>query len=409
MKNKITLLFIIIFLLSNAFIVNNSEIVKAGSYDGQDLALAIIANSSWLLDSSYTDSDSMGNRQSIVLSSKGTLSPTHGPTFVLFSSGIAGTDIVSTYEVEPGDERGSWFSGGKFGHPRDKATLTLTLKVPPFMHYLYYDVQFFSAEYPEYVGTQYNDKFTVIVDSPNQGTSEYFFDVNSGYFVWDSNGIPGSGFDIFATSGYPSNVDIVDTTPRTPGADAGASDVIPIGGEFHPVSPNEEITVTISMEDAGDNLFDSGAFIDNLMFSGFAKTDILAKKTAWKNGELITSPVECGDTVKYKIIITNTGSADQNNNPGNEFEDFIPENTTYIPGSASNCKKGSANVELAVTSNRQVATGMNETKLLRLLVLHGTDMTHLLTNPCFHRPPTCFTTRLLPILHQPLVHTKSRR
>ena len=335
MKRKITLLFIVAFLLSNAYIIYNSDVVEAGSYDGQDLALAILANSSWLIDSSYTDSDGSGNRQSIVLSSMGTLSPTHGSTFVMFSSGIAGTNIVTTDEDEPGDERGSWFSGGKFGYPRDKATLTMTIKVPPFMHFLYYDVQFFSAEYPEYVGTQYNDKFTVTVNSPNEGTTEYFFDVNSGYFVWDSNGIPGTGFDIFATSGNPSNVDVVDTIPRNPGADAGASDIIPIGGEFHPVSPNEEITVTITMEDAGDNLFDSGAFIDNLMFSGFAKTEILAKKTAWKDGELITSPVECGETVRYKIIITNTGSANQNDNPSNEFEDLIPENTIYVPGSAT--------------------------------------------------------------------------
>ena len=117
------------------------------------------------------------------------------------------------------------------------------------MHYLYYDVQFLSAEYPEYVGTQYNDKLTVTVDSPSEGTSEYFFDVNSGYFVLDSNDITGTGFDIFAQSGYPSDVDWVDTTPRNPGADAGASALIQIGGAAHPVSPNEQITVTFNIKD----------------------------------------------------------------------------------------------------------------------------------------------------------------
>jgi len=35
------------------------------------------------------------------------------------------------------------------------------------------------------------------------------------------------------------------------------------------------------------------------------------------------------------MTISNTGTADQNNNPGDEFEDFIPENTTYVAGSAT--------------------------------------------------------------------------
>lgn len=337
-KNKnIVIVMVIGFLLFNLFIVYPTEKVKAGSYNGQDLALAILSNASWLVDSSYTDTDEIGHRLAIVLSSKGTMVPTNGPTFALFSNGIAGVDIITTDEEEPGDERGTYFEGGTKGYPRDEATLIMTLQVPMYMHYLYYDVQFFSAEYPEYVGTQFNDKLTVTVNSPSEGSSEYFFDVNSGYFVLDSDDITGTGFDIFARSGIPGGVDQVDTTPRNPGADAGASGLIPIGGEYHPVSPNEQITVTIDIKDAGDNLFDSGAFIDNLIFTGYAKTEIVARKSAYDGeGELILDdPVESGDTIKYKITISNTGSADQSDNPGNEFEDIIPENTTYVAGSAT--------------------------------------------------------------------------
>jgi len=324
------------FLLSNILIIGPSERVEAGSYDGEDLALAILTNASWLVSSSYTDSDASGHRQSIVLSSLGTMSPTAPPTFAFFSTGIAGADIITTDEEEPGDERGSWFAGGTKGYPRDEATLTMTLQVPMYMHYLYYDVQFLSAEYPEYVGTQFNDKLTITVNSPSEGTSTYFFDVNSGYFVVNSNGIPGTGFDIFARSGDPGGVDIVDTVPRTPGADAGASGIIPIGGELHPVSPNEEITVTINIRDDGDNLFDSGAYIDNFVFTGFAKTEIIGRKEAcYETGGLILdNPVEPGDIIKYRVTITNIGTADQDNNPGNEFEDFIPADTTYVGGSA---------------------------------------------------------------------------
>jgi uncharacterized repeat protein (TIGR01451 family) len=320
-------------LLSTVVIVFPSEKVNAGTYNGEDLALAILANQSTLISSTYTDTDPSGYRQSAVLSSLGIMSPTDGSTFALFSTGIAGNTPSTTNENNPGDERGSWFAGGKNGYPRDEATLTMILQVPAYMHYLYYDVQFFSSEYPEWIGTIYNDKLTVTVDSPSEGTSEYIFDINSGYFVLDSNGIPGTGFDLFAQSGSPGGVDWVDTTPRTPGADAGASDLVPIGGVSHPVSPHEQITVTINIHDTGDNILDSSAFIDNLEFSGYAKTELVARKLAY---DLNGDDLECGDRIKYEIRISNTGSSDQNNNPGNEFEDNIPENTTYAGSPTAN-------------------------------------------------------------------------
>ncbi|HDM67404.1 MAG TPA: DUF11 domain-containing protein, partial [Thermoplasmatales archaeon] len=330
MVKRIIIMIITILLISSLLLVTPVRRIKAEEdYDGRDLALAILANASVLVSSSYYDTDPDGHRQSIILSSLGTMTPTDGDTFVLLSTGIAGANPVTTNQQNPGSERGEWFTGGQFGYPRDEVKLTMVLQVPPHMHYLYYDVQFFSAEYPEYVGTQYNDRLTITVHSPSKGTTTYTFDVNSGYFVLDSNGIPGTGFDVFARSGNPTGVDWIDTTPRTPGADAGASDLIPIGGVTHPVSPLEQITVIIDIKDAGDNQFDSAAFIDNLRFTGYARTDIIARKTAQ---DLNGGEVKCNDTIRYTVTISNTGSATQQDNPGNEFEDTIPTNTTYIDG-----------------------------------------------------------------------------
>jgi len=330
MKNNLVVLVGMLLILSNVVLIIPSEKVNADSYDGEDLALALLSNSSWLVDCSYSDTDYHGNRMAAVLDQLGTMHPTHGSDFAFLSTGKAGVDIITTDEDEPGDERGEWFHGGSHGSPRDRATLTLTLQVPLYMHYLYYDVQFLSAEYPEYVGTQYNDKFRVTVDSPSEGESSYSFDVNSGYFLLDSRGIPGTGFDIFATSGYPSGPDWVDTTYRRNAADAGASGLIQIGGLTHPVSPNEQITVEFDIRDAGDNLFDSGAFIDNFKFTGYAKTDITARKTIENLDSELIDTAEAGDIIRYRILISNTGAADQDNNPGYEFEDIIPENLTIV-------------------------------------------------------------------------------
>ncbi|MDH7517297.1 MAG: choice-of-anchor L domain-containing protein [Candidatus Thermoplasmatota archaeon] len=328
-NKKIWLITTTIILLSNLFIVYQTEKVSAGSYDGRDLALAILSNQSVLVSSSYSDKDLSDHRQGKVLSSLGIMAPTNGQTFALLSTGIAGAVPVTTNTVNPGEERGSWFAGGKYGSPRDQATLTMTLKVPPYMHYLYYDVQFFSVEVPEYKGSQYNDKFTATVNSPSKGITTYVIDINSGDFVLNSRDIPGTGFDVFATSGNPDGVDWVDTTPRTPGADGGATALIT---RENPVSPHEEIIVTFDIIDVGDNQFDSAVFIDNLVFSGFAKTELIARKIAQDvNGGYL----ECGDTIRYTITISNIGTANQGDNPGNEFEDDIPINTTYVPGSAT--------------------------------------------------------------------------
>ena len=325
---QLTFTLVLLLIASTSLIVIPSDQVSAGSHSGEDLALAILADQSTLIASDYWDRDQEGARQAIVLSSLGTLIPTNGPTFIFMSTGVAGAVPVTTDALNPGSERGTFFRN-KYGQPRDEAVLTLTLQVPDGMHYLYYDVQFFSSEYPEYLGSQYNDKLTVMVDSPSQGITEYICDVNSGDFILDSIDIPGTGFNIFAQSGNPEIVDWVDTTPRIPGADAGATALVT---RQHPVKPHEQITVTFDIKDIGDNQFDSAAFIDNLMFSGYEKPEVFARKTA---NDLNGGLVQCGDTIEYSITISNIGGAIQGNNPGNEFEDIIPENTTYVPGSIS--------------------------------------------------------------------------
>jgi len=315
-----------VIFFSTIFIICPSDQVSAGSYDGQDLALAILENSSSLIDSQYTDVDQSGHRQAGVFSSLGTMQPTNGLTFAIFSTGIAGYNPVTTNEENPGDERGMWFSGGQKGHPRDEATLTMILQVPPLMTYLTYDVQFLSAEYPEYVGTQFNDKLTITVNSPSQGISTYTEDVNSGIFRLESSEITGTGFDIFATSGHPARLDIVTNTVG-PGGDAGATLRFPAE---HPVLGPEQVTVTINIKDSGDNMVDSAAFIDNISFTEEAQVSITTRKTVHDIDGNLIEYAECGDIIEYRVDIVNGGDIQQN---GNEFEDILSENITYVNNS----------------------------------------------------------------------------
>lgn len=327
MRIKIILVFILSISMLMTFPIPIT-IVEAGSYDGNDLVQAILAEPSALIGSSYSDRDNVAHRQGKVLTSRGTMVPTEGSDFILLSTGIAEYNPVTTDGTDPGSERGNWFEAGKYGTPRDQATLSIDLLVPEFMHYVYYDVQFYTTEYPEYIGTQYNDELTITVHSPSEGTSVEVIDVNGGDFVLNANDITGSGYDVFAQSGNPDDVDWIETIPNPTGADGGATALI---GREHPVSPGEEVTITFSIIDVGDNQFDSAAFIDNLRFSGFAETDIISRKTVSDVNGNLPEPL---DILKYMITISNIGDADQNNNPGNEFEDVIPDNAEYVIGSA---------------------------------------------------------------------------
>lgn len=331
MNKKLPTIGITFLLVILVFVAISPEPVNAGSYDGHDIAVALLANQSTLISSQYWDRDTGGHRQAVALASRGNLIPTDGSTFALFSTGRADLIFATSNGLNPGSERGNWFQGGQYGNPRDEANLQLQLLVPQYMHYLYYDVQFFTVEYPDYVGTQYNDQLTITVNSPSKGVSSYVINVNGGDFVLNARdtALLGTGYNLFAQDNNPSGVDWLQTTPNSNGVDAGASALI---GREHPVSPGEIITLTIDLKDEGDNQFDSMAFFDNLRFSGFAKTQILARKTVTDiNGDL----VQCEDILHYDITISNIGTANQNNNPGYEFEDIIPANTQYVPGSAT--------------------------------------------------------------------------
>ncbi|MCX6663613.1 MAG: hypothetical protein NTZ75_05130, partial [Euryarchaeota archaeon] len=150
MNKKITTIGITFLLVFLVFVAISPEPVNAGSYDGHDLAVALLANQSTLISSQYWDRDTGGHRQAVALASRGNLIPTDGSTFALFSTGRADLVLATSNGLNPGNERGNWYQGGQYGNPRDEANLQLQLLVPQYMHYLYYDVQFFTVEYPDY-------------------------------------------------------------------------------------------------------------------------------------------------------------------------------------------------------------------------------------------------------------------
>lgn len=339
-KNIKVILTVALF-FSMSFIIFSSENVKATDQKAEDLIDAILINQSTYVFNSgvYDDNDNPGHRQAIICNSPmGLLEPTYGSSFILLSTGIAGSIPVTTDTDEdgnpdnPGDERGVWFKD-RYGYPRDFAELELSLIVPANMYCVQYYIRFLSSEFPEYVDTKYNDKVTITVESPSQGITERIIAVNDADVqVWSSD-MQDTGYDIFSIEANPDKVDIVGLTPILGGDDAGAT---PLQLYEHPVNPGEEVTIIFKLEDVGDNLFDSTVFIDSLGFSEEMERKIIARKSAYdENDDPIDGSLECGSIIKYVVTLNNIGQANQGDNNGDEFDDFIPDNTTYVPGSAS--------------------------------------------------------------------------
>ncbi len=331
---KIGMYIMLVFLISTCIIIL-SENSSAGSYDGRDLAEAIVNDNSLIVDTSYIDTDtsysSTNTRMSGVFSSFGDMGPTYGSDFMIISTGIAGAYPVTTNQEDPGCERGTWFMGGEEYSPQDKAELTMTLDVPPLAQYLKYDIRFFSSEYPDWVGEGYNDRIEIKVDAPSQDQeSVYFIDVDSNLFRDEANDIIGTGFDIFAVNGDPNQGrnDVTTELGDPSDSDAGATILWRVENE-HPVLGPEEITVTITIADENDNRYDSAAYLDNFRFEEYAETSLEARKYVRNMAEEEIQYADSGETVKYIVQILNGGDISLNNN---EFEDLLDENLELVDG-----------------------------------------------------------------------------
>ena len=325
-KAKFVFVLMLVFVFSAILIITSSENSRADAYS-DSLAEAIVNDHSIIVSTSYFDTDSSGNDQSVILTEFGDMEPSNGTNFILISTGEAGAYPVTTNQDIPGCERGSWFMGGKEGHPRDAVEFTMTLEVPALAKYLKYDVRFLSSEYPEWVGAGYNDELRIEVNSPSQGRSTFTLDVDSNLFRDEASDLVGTGFNIFALDGNSDARDDVTTTLGSPRAgDAGATILWRVEDEHRVLGP-EEVTVTITIEDDGDNMYDSTAFFDNFRFEETAEVNLEPRKYV-RNlaGEEITD-ADAGDTIQYILQILNGGEIELR---GNELYDVIDENLTVL-------------------------------------------------------------------------------
>ena len=165
------------------------------------------------------------------------------------NGGIGGTPFEGCDGV--GDCSDSIWSNWTLGNknPNDQLSLAFDVKVPAGVHGFLFDFVFFSSEYPDFVGAQYNDMLIAWSTSEAYTGNVTFFEgepltvtslaeamENSGY-IFDDPALADTGFEGHASTGW---------------ATAQA-----------PVLPLEEFTFALAIMDMGDSNKASAAIIDN--------------------------------------------------------------------------------------------------------------------------------------------------
>lgn len=214
-----------------SFVVFPAQKIKAAS--ALDLATAFEATSA--TSSSYSGDDGA----SAVLSSFGNISPRQGGNFALLSTGVASATGDVELDYDPAGPDG------------DISTLTLNFLVPADMNSILFDFYFISQEYPEWVGSEYNDKFQAIITGSSRVSNGTNIALDPNGNVIDVNSVT---FKI--TQGHS---DIVDTSFAN---DGGTGWVI----AGAPVAPGDNISISFSVEDVSDGIVTSDVLLDNFRF-----------------------------------------------------------------------------------------------------------------------------------------------
>ncbi len=222
-----------------------------------------------------------------VLTSLGVLSPTEGTDFAYLSTGRVGQSPEPGQDLPP------------MGRPQgDRSTVTLTLTAPANANSFAFDFYFLSAEYPEYVGSPYNDEFVAEVTgsawSGNAAldSSGNAISVNSALFsVTQSSQLSGTGFD------------------NGVGGGTGWLTVVV------PATPGDTITLVLSVYDVTDGVYDSGVLVDDFYWSETEITtpviisdvdiDFLTPKRGPTTGGVTTSVVGSGFNESCAVTFDN--------------------------------------------------------------------------------------------------------
>jgi len=189
--------------------------------------------------------------------------PTAGETYTILSSGD--TNTVASVFTNPDNEETTFDFVDQFGplvppgpdrgaNAEDWTVLALQVDVPGNANCLSLDYRFLSEEFPQYVGSSFNDAFFAEIDSTS-------------WSVGDGGELTRPNDFAVSPGGNPISVNGVGDTAMFPSEAAGTYLNAATGliTTKTPISPGAH-TIYLSIFDASDSALDSAVFLDDLRF-----------------------------------------------------------------------------------------------------------------------------------------------
>ncbi|HYR85374.1 MAG TPA: choice-of-anchor L domain-containing protein [Terriglobia bacterium] len=128
------------------------------------------------------------------------------------------------------------------------SSLKQTFKVPAGVRTLRVDFNFVSEEFPEFVGSEFDDSFRALITTPNGQTTFASVSVNAS-----------GGFQLIGDCLFPGG----DNTCGQTGWRTGTVDLSAYAGTTTPIT----VELLFSADDRGDNIYDTHVLIDNIRFA----------------------------------------------------------------------------------------------------------------------------------------------
>jgi uncharacterized repeat protein (TIGR01451 family) len=244
--------------------------------------------------------------------------PTDGATFAILTTGNA---ALADQPNSAGDSGADDSGGNVRGNSDwDVSILRIDLDVPALANCLSIDFRFLSDEFPEWVGSSFNDAFIAELDSS----------------TWTTNGSTITAPDNFAfdPSSNPISINAAGMTSMTAANAAGTTydGATPLLSASTPITPGPH-SLYLSIFDQGDRGIDSAVFLDRLVLSTTDPGACQAGATVLSVTKTASpATVSSGGTLQYTINVNNPSASAVTLNT---ITDSLPSGFSYVPGSTT--------------------------------------------------------------------------
>ena len=228
--------------------------------------------------SSTTGADTTGAWEAISHLGNATndLAPFYGSSYLVMASGYVASSS-SHHDMLPGNFGGSDPFASDGYNINDAVEIKVTMAAPPGVTGFSIDYIFMSQEYEEWIGSQFNDKFYIILNAPQttggQNTVINFTQCSDPNSYWDyvDNGQKWCFIAINTAFSEPCFNPMTDISGTGYECSADGSSTGWLTTTWT-IQAGEVFTLTFHIHDTSDQVFDSAVVMDNFQWKGGSVT-----------------------------------------------------------------------------------------------------------------------------------------